>query len=210
MYMHVFAYAFVYLHLHQHLCNCISWCIIAHAKYQPDSIDRHKHFDEQINSKTLCKFVSLNLCQKFWNYPGWLLTVRCFRKLLREGQHNQIIYVTEQRKLGLKKCHVISYSGWLWELPANKSLQPKSPCFAPDLKKSLANVPILCKKNLAPEIPSIHSFFCPNVRNWTSFEQLWPVHNYLMFTKNNFVPNSTLSYNYTFPALQTCSISTVS
>ena len=160
MYMHVFAYAFVYLHLHlhQHLCNCISWCIIAHAIYQPDSIDRHKHFDEQINSKTLCKFVSLNLCQKFWNYPGWLLTVRCFRKLLREGQHNQIIYVTEQRKLGLKKCHVISYSGWLWELPANKSLQPKSPCFAPDLKKIFGKCAYFVQKKLSTR-NSINSQF---------------------------------------------------
>ena len=97
--MFAFASAFVFAYMLMHNADAI---------YQPDSIDRYKHFDEQINNKTLtrCFLRSVEIVLgEFVISFDWQVFVKTLERVLvtvRLGsivltQSNQIIYAREQR-----------------------------------------------------------------------------------------------------------------
>ena len=117
-YLRVVAYLLLLCMLCYVQCACICICFhasafaptfmlmhVADAIYQPVSIDRHKHFDEQINSKTQFRLLKSSFDRLLfvetlsrvllvgWGCGGWVVVVKTFKNSIAERVQPAPIYL---------------------------------------------------------------------------------------------------------------------
>ena len=98
----------MYLYMLSCICICTNIYKLMHvadAIYQPVSIDRHKHFDEQINSKTQFRLLKSSFDRLLfvetlsrvllvgWGCGGWVVVVKTFKNSTAEREQPAPIYL---------------------------------------------------------------------------------------------------------------------